>query len=272
VIDTSRGSAPRRRPGHLPAARPVATDRPGASPEVPVPSALSGPRCVELEEPPPIPSRFGAFFLPLRVFASIACAGRHRLPRLSQSLPRRSFADRFPVARRTRSVHRHPRGLVKPAKARRRSWGFHALRSFESVHGSHGLFGRTHPTCRFLKCRSGVFAGGSACFPFGCSSRPIKGTHRGSWAFPRAIRAAAFRVRRRYCPELFPLPGFPATSFQNAPLEASLTLLSFNGLGPPALQRLAKPAPGQSRAVCVRRRTNTLPEVLHLPLRTDRRS
>jgi len=58
--------------------------------------------------------------------------------------------NRFPVARRTRSVPRHPRGLVEPAKVRRRSWGSNALRSLKSTRRSRDLFGRAHPTCRFL--------------------------------------------------------------------------------------------------------------------------
>jgi hypothetical protein len=90
-------------------------------------------------------------FCPCGFSRRFACAGRHRLPRLSQSLPLRLIRHcAYLIARRTRSARRHPHGLVEPAKVRRRSWGSITLRSFQLIRGSRDLFGRAQPTCRFL--------------------------------------------------------------------------------------------------------------------------
>lgn len=207
ATDAPRGSAPRRRPGRLLAARPsrqasqapllrflplqrfpvhVALNRKGHFRFIPA-SALSFCPC--------------GFSLPIVVrWSPPATASNAIVASLAYS------PIRFPCSAAYQSFPLASHGLAGPAKARQRSWGS-CSSQFLSCPQVTTAF-RPRPThLPFLKVPLRCFCRGTGSIPNGCSSGPIEGTYRGSWVFlagnpagrlsaPRTATALSFSSSR----------------------------------------------------------------------------
>jgi len=130
-------------------------------------------------------------------------AGRHRLPRLTQSLPAVAHSPiRFPVARRSKASA----GITWPGRACQGPttlMGFLTLRSFDPARRSHQPFGRAQPTCRF-ESAAPVFWPGDWLDSQWLQFRANQGHLPRLLGFPYGQTGRAFvGATNRYCPEFF---------------------------------------------------------------------
>jgi len=150
-----------------------------------------------------IRSRYGAFSLPLRVFASIVV--RWSPPATASNAIAATFAHspiRFPVARRSKAGA----GITWPGRACQGPttlMGFLTLRSFDPARRSQRPFGPAQPTCRF-ESAAPVFSPGDWLDSQWLQFRANQGHLPRLLGFPCGQSGRAFvRATHRYCPEFF---------------------------------------------------------------------